>query len=261
MSILESIILGILQGLTEFLPVSSSGHLELGKMIMDIPEADMTFTVVVHGATVMSTIAIFWREIMQIFAGVLKFEWNNETKYAAMIAVSMVPAAIAGLLFEQQIDAMFVGNLSLVASMLLVTGGLLALTHYAKPKKGALNFKNAAIMGLAQAIAIAPGISRAGATISTALMLGNNKEEAARFSFLMVVPLIIAANAKKIMDFSGADAPVSSYTPLFIGFVVAFITGLLACKIMLNVVKKGKLIWFSFYCFAVGSVALVYSLI
>ena len=259
MSIIEAVILGILQGLTEFLPVSSSGHLELGKIFMHIPEEGMAFTVAVHGATILSTIVVFRNDIWQLIHGLFNFKWDDDTKYVAKIVLSMIPAVIVGLLFEAEIDAMFAGNLSFVASMLLVTGALLAFTHYAKPRTGGLTFRNAFIIGVAQAIAIIPGISRSGSTIATGLLLGARKEDMARFSFLMVVPLILGANAKQMLDGGMTEMAQTELIPVMAGFVAAFITGLLACTLMIKIVKQGKLIWFAYYCFAVGTIALTIS--
>jgi undecaprenyl-diphosphatase len=261
MSWLEALILGIVQGLTEFLPVSSSGHIELGKIIMSVPESDITFTVVVHGATVLSTIVVFWKEIQKLIIGVLQFKWNDEMKYFLMIVISMIPAVFVGLLLEDKIDAFFMGNLLFVGLMLLVTSALLGFTYYAKQRENDITMKTSAILGIAQAIAILPGISRSGATIATGLLLGGNKSKIAQFSFLMVIPLIIGANLKKIMDFSGEDAVSIDFLPLIVGFVAAFISGLFACKLMIDVIKRGKLIWFSIYCFIVGSIAIIYSLV
>lgn len=259
MSWLEAFILGILQGLTEFLPVSSSGHLELGKIIMDVPESDITFTVVVHGATVLSTVIIFWKEIVKLLNGLLKFSWNDETKYVFYIALSMIPAAAAGLLLEEKIDSLFVGNLLLVGCMLIYTSALLAFTYFAKPREKEITTTNAIVIGIAQAIAIIPGVSRSGSTIATGLLLGNKKESIAQFSFLMVIPLIIAANGKKLLDLNAADAANIEVMPLVIGFITAFVVGLAACKWMLNIIKKGKLIWFAVYCFIVGIIAIGFS--
>jgi len=261
MGILEALILGILQGLTEFLPVSSSGHLELGKVIMSVPQSDITFTVVVHGATVLSTVIVFWKDIVRLVGGLFSFSWNDETKYIAKIAVSMIPAVLAGLFFEEQIDGLFVGNLFLVGGMLLFTGLLLAFTFFAKPKEGELGFGNAAIIGLAQAVAIIPGVSRSGSTIATGLLLGSKKDGIAQFSFLMVIPLIVGANLKKLLENDADSIVQTDALPLIVGFVAAFVTGLIACKAMLKIVKNGKLIWFAYYCFAVGAIALGVSFI
>ncbi len=254
----EALILGIIQGLTEFLPVSSSGHLELGKVILGVElKEDMTFTIVVHGATVLSTIFVFWKDLVRLFKAVFRFKWDEETKYIAKLFISMIPVGVLGVLYKDEIKSLFTGNVLLVGSMLLVTAVLLAATNYAKPKKRSLGFWDSIIIGVAQAVATIPGISRAGSTIATGLLLGNKKEEVSRFSFLMVLIPIIAAN---ILDLKDIDFATSSISPLtlIVGFVAAFITGVIACKWMIKIVNNGKLIWFAVYCALVGSVAIIY---
>lgn len=258
---LQAVLLGIVQGLTEFLPVSSSGHLELGKVILGWEgENSMMMTVVLHFATALSTVVIFWRDIVDILKGLLKFEWNSETKFCAMIAVSLIPAAFVGIVFEEQIEALFDKNLLLVGVMLLVTGGLLILADRAKNTDKAVSFPSAFIIGIAQAIAILPGVSRSGATISTSVLLGIDRSRAARFSFLMVVPLIFAKMAKDVVD-GGFTAEGVSILPLVLGFCAAFVTGLLACKWMISLVRACKLWTFSIYCFLVGIGAIIYALV
>jgi len=273
MNWLEALILGILQGLTEFLPVSSSGHLEIGKAFMHVPKTGITFTIVVHLATVLSTVLVFWKEIVKIAGGAIKFKWNEDMQYVVKIIISMIPAAIVGLLLEDTIDEFFEGNLLYVGILLYFTALLLAFTYYAKPRSSGLRFFDALIMGISQAIAILPGISRSGGTIATALLLGVKKEDAARFSFLMVIPLIIAANAKKLLSYlsdeslaqeamnqaSAQIAPVST-AALTIGFISAFVVGWVACTWMINIVKRGKLIWFAAYCAVAGTVSLAFAL-
>ena len=240
----EALILGIIQGLTEFLPVSSSGHLELGKVILGVElKEDMTFTIVAHGATVLSTIFVFWKDLVRLFKAVFRFKWDEETKYIAKLFISMIPVGVLGVLYKDEIKSLFTGNILLVGSMLLVTAVLLAATNYAKPKKRSLGFWDSIIIGVAQAVATIPGISRAGSTIATGLLLGNKKEEVSRFSFLMVLIPIIAAN---ILDLKDIDFATSSISPLtlIVGFVAAFITGVIACKWMIKIVNNGKLIWF-----------------
>lgn len=258
---LEALILGLIQGLTEFLPVSSSGHLELGKHILGVEYSEnLTFTVVVHGATVLSTIIIFWKTIVDLIRDLFKFQWNESTQYIAKILISMIPVVIIGLLFKDQIEGLFTGNILLVGFMLIITAGLLAFTYYAKERKSDISFKNSLIIGIAQALAVMPGISRSGATIATGLYLGNKKEYVAKFSFLMVLLPIIAANVKDLMDYNlSAQASIST-TPLVIGFLAAFVSGLLACSWMLKIVKRGKLIYFAIYCFIIGSIAVIVSL-
>jgi len=260
MGILEAIILGIIQGLTEFLPVSSSGHLEIAKAIFgDQQEEGLLMTVTLHAATALSTIVVFRKDITQILTGLLSFKMNEEMMFSLKIIVSMIPAAFIGLFFEDQIDALFEGNILLVGSMLLVTGALLFLADRAKNTDKKVGLKEALIIGISQAIAILPGISRSGATISTSVMLGIDRERAARFSFLMVVPLILGKMAKDLMDgeFSGDSLELM---PLGAGFIAAFITGLAACTWMIALVKKSKLSWFSLYCFLAGIIVIIWSL-
>lgn len=262
MDTLEAIILGIIQGLTEFLPVSSSGHLEIAKAIFgdtSVPEESLTFTVILHFATALSTIVIFRKEIAEILSGLLQFKWNEQTEFSLKIIASMVPAVIVGLLFEKQLEAFFGGKLLLVGAMLIVTALLLLLADKAKNTNKNVSFKDAAIIGISQAIAMLPGISRSGATISTSVLLGIDREKSARFSFLMVVPLIFGKVAKDLL--SGDISFESSQTlPMLAGFSSAFIAGLLACTWMITLVKKSKLSYFSIYCAIVGIIAIVYSL-
>ena len=257
MSWIEALILGIIQGLTEFLPVSSSGHLELGKAILGIEaEESLMFSIAVHGATVLSTIIVFRKEILELFAGLLKFKLNEETHYIAKIIVSMIPVGIVGVFLKDELKALFDGNVILVGSMLLVTAALLAFTYYAKEREKKITYKNAFVIGIAQALAVLPGISRSGATISTGLLLGNNRSEVAKFSFLMVLLPIIGEN---FLDITSGEMAASSIgtTPLLVGSVAAFITGLLACTWMLRIVKRGNLIWFAVYCAIIGITAIV----
>jgi undecaprenyl-diphosphatase len=258
---LEALILGILQGLTEFLPVSSSGHLEIGKALLSAEASDnLVFTVAVHGATVLSTIVVFRKDILELLRGLFKFEYNTETKYILILLFSAIPVLIVGLFFKDTVESFFSGNLLLVGLSLLVTAGLLLFTHWAKDKLQKVSYGKAFIIGIGQALAVIPGISRAGTTISTALLLGVSKEKAARFSFLMVLVPIIGANFLSALqgDFTAADGP--GIGALLIGFTAAFIAGLFACSWMISIVKKGKLTWFALYCFIIGSIAIIYSL-
>lgn len=261
MDIIDSIILGIIQGLTEFLPVSSSGHLELGKAILgdnSIPKESLLFTVVLHFATALSTMVVFRKDIWLLLKGVLKFQWNDDLQFVSKIALSMIPAVIVGLFFEDELEQLFGGNIMLVGFMLLVTAILLLLADKAKDTYKKVSFGNALIIGIAQAIAMLPGISRSGATISTSVLLGNDKSRAARFSFLMVVPLIFGKIAKDI--FSGdLTYEASNFTSLSVGFIAAFIAGLFACTWMISLVKKSKLSYFAIYCLIVGIAAIVYA--
>ena len=254
---LEALILGIVQGLTEFLPVSSSGHLELGKVILGVEaERSLIFTVVVHGATVLSTIFVFHKDLWILLKGLFAFKWNDETKYISKILISMIPVVIVGLFFAEEIESFFTGNVVFVGSMLIITALLLTFTYFKKSNLRKISFIDSFIIGIAQAAAVLPGISRSGATISTGLMLGNKRELIAKFSFLMVLIPIIAANVKDL--FTGEMARESSIgaVPLLIGFFAAFISGLLACKWMIGIVKKGKLIYFAIYCFIIGLIAI-----
>ncbi|MCK5825104.1 MAG: undecaprenyl-diphosphate phosphatase [Ichthyobacteriaceae bacterium] len=263
MSILEAIVLGVVQGLTEFLPVSSSGHLEIAKAILGgdtVPAESMLMTVILHTATALSTIVIFRKDIMEILKGFFQFKWNDEFKFSLKIIVSMIPAAIIGVAFSDEIENMFDGNLTMVGAMLLITGLLLLLADKAKPSEKSVSFKSALIIGISQAIAIMPGISRSGATISTSVLLGIDRERSARFSFLMVVPLILGKISKDLLSGDVVLAE-SSFTPMVVGFVAAFITGLFACTWMISLVKKSKLTWFAIYCFVVGAISLGYTLL
>lgn len=258
---IEALILGIIQGLTEFLPVSSSGHLELGKHILGVEYSEnLTFTVVVHGATVLSTIIVFWKTIVELFKDVFKFQWNESTQYTAKIFVSMIPVLIVGLFFKEQVESLFTGNIMFVGVMLLITAVLLAFTYYAKEKQKDITFKDSFIIGIAQALAVIPGISRSGATIATGLYLGNKKEHIAKFSFLMVLVPIIGANLKDLLDMDFSNQASVSTFPLIVGFISAFVTGLLACTLMIRIVKRGKLIYFAAYCLIVGLIAIFFSI-
>ncbi len=259
--LLKAIILGIVQGLTEFLPVSSSGHLEIGKALLGTrldAEMSLLMTVVLHAATALSTIVVFRREILDILRGLCHFRWNEQTQYAVKIVLSMLPAVFVGLVFEKEIESWFSGNLLLVGSMLLATGLLLILASRNRETTRPVGYLDSLLVGLAQAVAILPGISRSGATISTCMLLGIDRVQAARFSFLMVVPLIMGKMAKDVLDnsFSAADTPGWA---LLAGFVAAFLTGLLACRWMVVLVRNSRLTWFAIYCFAVGALAIVAS--
>jgi undecaprenyl-diphosphatase len=263
MNLLEAIILGIIQGLTEFLPVSSSGHLELAKAILgdtSVPEESLTFTVVLHFATALSTLVIFRKEVAEIFKGLFQFKWNDELKFSLKIIISMIPAVIVGLLFEKELESFFGGKILLVGVMLLVTAILLLLADKAKRTDKKVSFTNSVIIGISQAIAMLPGISRSGATISTSVLLGIDRTRAARFSFLMVVPLIFGKIGKDILS-GDLNFQSSEMLPISAGFIAAFLAGLLACKWMIAIVKKSKLSYFSIYCAVVGFIAIGYALL
>ena len=262
MDIIEAIVLGVIQGLTEFLPVSSSGHLELAKAILgdtSVPEESLTFTVVLHFATALSTLVIFKKEVAEILKGLFQFKWNDQTKFSIKIIISMIPAVIVGLLFEEQLEAFFGGKILLVGIMLLVTAVLLLLADKAKNTNKEVSFSNSVIIGISQAIAMLPGISRSGATISTSVLLGIDRTKAARFSFLMVVPLIFGKIGKDVLS-GDLNFQSSEMLPISAGFIAAFLAGILACKWMIALVKKSKLSYFSLYCAIVGFIAIGYSL-
>jgi undecaprenyl-diphosphatase len=255
----EALILGLLQGLTEFLPVSSSGHLELGSALFGLNEGDnLTFSILVHGATVLSIIVVFRQDILNLIVNVLKFQWNEETKFVLLILASAVPVAVVGLLFEEQIEALFTGNVLFVGFMLLITATLLFLTRFVKKTDKDVNLFRALIIGIAQTIAVLPGISRSGATIATALFLGVDKQKATRFSFLMVLVPILGATFLQVLKLSSADPANSISTlPLIIGFIAAFVSGLFACRWMIEIVRKGNLMYFSIYCLIAGLTAIM----
>ena len=255
----EALILGLIQGFTEYLPVSSSGHLAIGATLFGIEgEENLTFAIAVHAATVLSTVVILWKEIERIVKGVFKFRWNDEMRYAANIMVSMIPVGIAGIFFKDEVAGVFSEGLLLVGCMLLVTALLLAFSYYATPRpKEKISMRDAFVIGLAQACAVLPGLSRSGSTIATGLLLGNRKESVAQFSFLMVLIPIIG---EALLDmFRGGFSLEQSGIPalsLIVGFVAAFVSGCIACRWMINIVKKGKLICFAVYCAIAGAVTI-----
>lgn len=260
MTWIEALILGLVQGLTEFLPVSSSGHLEIGKVLLNVDvKEDLSFTVLVHFATVLSTITVFFKDIKELTSGLLAFKWNEETKYVSKILVSMVPVLIVGILFREEVESLFSGNLVLVGSALLVTAALLISTQFVITGEKKIPFLDAFIMGIAQAVATVPGISRSGATISTALLLKNKRSDVARFSFLMVLLPIIGAALLDILSMSSSSPENSiSVGSLVIGFLAAYISGYLACTWMIRLVKKGNLYWFAIYCALIGIISIVF---
>ena len=262
----EALWLGIIQGLTEYLPVSSSGHLTIASTLFGIEaEENLAFTIAVHVATVLSTLVILWKEIAWIFKGLFQFKVNDETRYVFNILISMIPVGIVGLFFKENVEQIFGSGLAIVGSMLLVTALLLTFSYYAKPRqKENISLKDAFIIGLAQAVAVMPGLSRSGSTIATGLILGNNKAKLAQFSFLMVIPPILGKALLDLPDllkglkgeqaFGGVDT-----LPLVVGFCAAFISGCFACKWMINIVKKGKLVYFGIYCGIAGAVTIICS--
>ncbi|MBR2352684.1 MAG: undecaprenyl-diphosphate phosphatase [Alistipes sp.] len=257
MDTIQAIILGLVQGLTEFLPVSSSGHLQLAGALLGTDleaESNLTFSLTLHAATVLSTIVVLWREVWRLVRGVFSTRYNEEQAYILKIVLSMIPVGVVGLLLMEHIEEAFSSTL-VVGIMLLVTAVLLTFAYYAKPRKREeISYRDAFIIGLAQAAATMPGLSRSGTTIATGLLLGNRKESVAQFSFLMVLPPILGNTLLDILkgDFGGGVEMV----PLMAGFVTAFVTGCLACKFMLEIVKRGKLIWFAAYCAVVGAIAI-----
>ena len=262
----QALIMGLVQGLTEYLPVSSSGHLTIAGTLFGLNgEENLTFTVAVHVATVLSTCVILWKEIVWLFKDLFKFKWNEGTKYVVNILISMIPIGIVGLFFQDKVEAVFGSGLLVVGICLLVTATLLTFSYFAKPRQREnISPWHAFVIGLAQAVAVLPGLSRSGSTIATGLLLGNKKEKMAQFSFLMVIPPILGQALLDIIDMAtaGSTATVTATLPmssLIIGFLAAFVSGCLACKLMINIVKKGKLVWFGVYCAIVGLIAIIFA--
>ncbi|MDR2293319.1 MAG: undecaprenyl-diphosphate phosphatase [Prevotellaceae bacterium] len=257
----EALILGIVQGITEFLPISSSGHLQIGAALFGADATEnMSFAIAVHAATVLSTIVVFWKIIKKIFTGLFKLKWNAETEYTAKLVISMIPVAVAGIFFKDKIEAIFSSGLLIVGICLFITAILLTFSYYFKPHaKNSISFIDAFIIGAAQAIAVLPGLSRSGSTIATGLLLGNKKEDVAQFSFLMVLIPIIGEALLDLFkgEFTGS-ASISNIA-LIVGFLSAFVSGLFACTLMLNIVRRGKLVWFAVYCAVAGTVAVIFS--
>ncbi|MBR5820244.1 MAG: undecaprenyl-diphosphate phosphatase [Alistipes sp.] len=257
MDTLQAILLGIVQGITEFLPVSSSGHLQLAKELLGVElENNITFDVTLHAATVLSTIVILWQELWKLIKGCFSRHFTQEQAYVLKVILSMIPAGVVGVLFADQIEALF-SSLWFVGLMLLLTAALLSFAYYAKPRqKSEISYRDAFIIGIAQAAATMPGLSRSGSTIATGLLLGNEKSSVAHFSFIMVIPVILG---KMLLDIvSGEMAAMAVPTEVLVsGFLAAFISGALACKFMIEIVKRGKLIWFALYCAVVGLISLI----
>ena len=262
MTILEAVILGIVQGLTEFLPISSSGHLELGSYVLGTSgEENLLFAILVHGATALSTVVVFRKELIKLLTDVLAFKWNDGTRYVGLLVASMIPVGIAGIFFEDEIASLFSGDVVLVASMLLVTGTLLIITRFIRNPTKVVDLPKSLVIGIAQAIAIFPGISRSGATISTALFLGVERTKATRFSFLMVLAPILGAMLLKAMALGETQQTWNGNHLLALGagFVASFVAGLFACRWMIAIVKKGNLIYFALYCYVVAISVLIYA--
>ena len=267
MNWLEALLLGLVQGLTEFLPVSSSGHLTIGQELLNLNTSaadNLLFTVTVHTATVLSTIVILWKEIEGLFKGTfLTTTWNEEKTYVAKICLSMIPVFIVGMFFKDEVEAIFGSGLMIVGCCLLLTATLLTFAYYAKPRqKETISYRNAFIIGLGQAIAVLPGLSRSGTTIATGLILGNKKESVAQFSFLMVLIPILGETFLNIIDMIQDPSLIGGigFLPLTIGFLAAFLSGCFACKFMINLVKRGKLIYFAIYCAIIGAITICFSL-
>lgn len=257
MNEIQALLLGLLQGLTEFLPVSSSGHLEIGHVVLGVQsENNLLFDITVHVATVLSTLVVFRKDIISLFKGLFAFRWNDSTIYISKLLISAVPVMILGILFKEQVESLFTGNLLLVGSMLLFTALLLSFAHFAKKGTKKITFGKSLLIGVAQALAVIPGISRSGATIATGLILKTKKDEVARFSFLMVLIPILGAAFLDIVggDFSSGEN--IGMVPLLIGFIAAFVSGLIACAWMIKIIKKGKLIYFAIYCLIIGLIAI-----
>ena len=264
METFEAIILGIVQGLTEFLPVSSSGHLAIGNALLGVEtDNNLLFAVMVHAATVLSTIVVLHKEIWQLLKGLFAFRLNEETRYIGNLLLSMIPVFIVGVFFKDTVEEIFGSGLLVVGICLWITAGLLAFSYFAHPRpKERIDWKDAIVIGLAQAVAVLPGLSRSGSTIATGLLLGNKKESVAKFSFLMVLVPILGEAFLDTLDFveTGGTASGISGTAMICGFLAAFVVGCLACKWMINIVKKGKLIYFAVYCALAGTFAILWHL-
>ena len=257
----EAIILGLIQGISEFLPISSSGHLEIANVLLNVKTSDnLLFAVVVHLATVFSTILVFRKDITRLLKGALMMKWNASSHYIVKILFSMIPVFIIGIFFKDEIEQLFNGNVLLVGSMLLVTGGLLMFSHFQSKGTKSVTYFSALLVGIAQAVAVLPGISRSGATISIGLILGIEKSKITRFSFLMVLLPILGISFLALIDYFDAPSIHSiSFSSLILGFLASFVSGYFACRWMLSLVKKGKLTYFAIYCFVVGLIAVLYS--
>lgn len=262
MSFLEALILGLVQGLTEFLPVSSSGHLAIGKELLGIEAGNLSFEIAVHAATVLSTIVAFRKDILHLLSSFLKFRYNQETSYLFKIALSMVPVLIVGLFFKERVEAIFGSGLLIVGISLIVTASLLTLSQYVKVKEGGIKYGNALIIGVAQAFAVLPGLSRSGATISAGLLSGVKREEVAKFSFLMVLVPILGESFLELISggFAAGESGINPFV-LMTGFSAAFISGLFACRTMIKLVKRAKLTGFAIYCATAGILSILYSVL
>ncbi len=268
MNWLQALVLGVIQGLTEFLPVSSSGHLEIGQALLGTSgEENLTFAIVVHAATVLSTLVVLWNEVAWLLRGTFTtLKWNSEKDYAAKILVSMIPVFVVGMFFKDEVEALFGNGLLLVGICLLVTAFLLALSEWIQNRRQTsgheVRYSDAFIIGVAQACAVLPGLSRSGSTIATGLLCGVKKESVAQFSFLMVlIPIMGEAFLDMLKMIKGEVVSELDLLPAAVGFVAAFITGCLACKFMIEIVRRQRLVWFAIYCTIVGSIAIITTLV
>lgn len=273
---IDALILGIVQGLAEYLPISSSGHLEIMKQILGLdldPEASLTFSMMLHVATVLSTIVVLWREFCPLVVSFLGFKRDENFYYVCKILLSCIPVGIVGLCFKKQISALFDGNLTVVGICLLITAALLCFAYFTRTreaiaKPGApqgrdISWTDAFVIGLAQAVAVLPGLSRSGTTIATGILLGDNRAKVANFSFLMVIIPILGEGLLDLKDILFPDAEAAAQVsvgllPIAVGFLASFIVGCIACKWMIDIVKKGKLVWFAVYCAAAGALCLLW---
>lgn len=267
MSWWEALLLGLIQGLTEFLPVSSSGHLEIGQALLGTTgEENLTFAIVVHTATVLSTLTILWKEVAHLFKGTFTtLKWNEDKNYVTMILVSMIPVFVVGMFFKEQVENFFGSGLLLVGICLCITAGLLYISEWMSKRHAGfgheVDYKDAIIIGLAQAVAVLPGLSRSGTTIATGLLCGVKKESVTQFSFLMVLIPILGEAFLELLDIVRGEVVCSlGLMPMLVGFVAAFVSGCLACKFMINIVRRQKLIYFAIYCLCAGIFAIVYGL-
>ncbi len=260
----EALVLGLIQGLTEYLPVSSSGHLAIGSFLFGINgEDNLAFTIMVHVATVLSTLVVLWKEIDWILKGLFKFQMNEETKYFINIVISMIPVGIVGVFFKDKVEEIFGSGLLIVGCMLILTAVLLTFSYFARPRQREnISPLHAFVIGLSQALAVLPGLSRSGTTIATGLLLGNKKEKMAQFSFLMVIPPILGEGLLDLLKGLKGEETLGGIDafPMVVGFLAAFVSGCLACKWMINIVKKGKLVYFGIYCAIVGLITIWCSL-
>ena len=264
MSWIHALILGIIQGLTEFLPVSSSGHLEIGHALLGTSgEENLLFAVIVHAATVLSTLVVLWHEVAQLFRGTFTtVKWNAEKDYVAKILVSMIPVFIVGMFFKDKVESFFGNGLLLVGICLLITAALLALSEWLQKMRQNIGhevgYKDALIIGIAQACAVLPGLSRSGTTIATGLLCGVKKESVAQFSFLMVlIPILGEALLDMLKLLQGEVVSDLGLIPALVGFVAAFATGCFACRFMIEIVRRQRLVWFALYCAVIGMVAII----